>query len=222
MKLSRKMPMAVAGLVALTVAAVGIIAVVFSESALHKSAEEKLIALVDSRAVALSSYLTSIDEDLGLLAMNDATISAATAFNDSFSKLGRSEARRLYIDDNPNVGKLWDLVSAKDGSAYTAAHAQYHSWFKTYAETRGYYDIFLISPVGDVVYSYTKEPDFGTNLADGPWKETDLAKVWRAMTRTRATRCAPSAISRRMPPARMCPRVSSPRRLCGQGNSLAP
>ncbi len=182
MKLSVKMPATLTCLITASIAVVGVISVMFAQSALRDSAEGKLLALVDARQAALSSYLATIDEDLGLTAKNDVTQRAMGELVQAYEALGGGAvARKLYVDDNANKGKLWDLMQAPDGSQYSALHATYHSWFKQFAEARGYYDVFLISNQGDIVYSYTKEPDFGTNLAAGPWKDSELAMAWRAV-----------------------------------------
>jgi methyl-accepting chemotaxis protein len=182
MKLSVKMPATLTCLITVSIAVVGVISVMFAQSALRDSAEGKLLALVDARQAALSSYLATIDEDLGLTAKNDVTQRAMGELVRAYEELGGGAvARRLYVDDNANKGKLWDLMQAPDGSQYSALHATYHPWFKQFAEARGYYDVFLVSTQGDIVYSYTKEPDFGTNLAAGPWKDSELATAWRAV-----------------------------------------
>lgn len=182
MRLATKIPAAVVMLLCLAVAAVGIVAVSFAQSALKKSAEERLLALADARGAALHDYLAAIEEDLNLLAADGVTIQAMAGFTRTFALLGGDTARGLYVDNNPSKGKLWELDAATDGSDYSTMHGSFHPWFRTYAETRGYYDIFLISSAGDVVYSYTKEPDYGTNLATGKWKESGLAAVWRQIT----------------------------------------
>jgi signal transduction histidine kinase/CheY-like chemotaxis protein/HPt (histidine-containing phosphotransfer) domain-containing protein len=62
---------------------------------------------------------------------------------------------------------------------YSFSHSNHHTWFKTITRLRGYYDIFLISPGGDVLYSMFKEQDFATNLRVGPWSKTGLAQVFK-------------------------------------------
>jgi diguanylate cyclase (GGDEF)-like protein/PAS domain S-box-containing protein len=42
----------------------------------------------------------------------------------------------------------------------------------------GYYDLLIMTPKGDIVYSYKKESDFGKNLLDAPLNKTPLAKVF--------------------------------------------
>ncbi|HIJ80040.1 MAG: diguanylate cyclase [Desulfobulbaceae bacterium] len=42
----------------------------------------------------------------------------------------------------------------------------------------GYHDIFLINRAGDIVYTLAREKDLGTNLRQGPYKESGLAWVF--------------------------------------------
>ena len=87
-----------------------------------------------------------------------------------------------YIANNPNpTGEKAALNSASDGSAYSEIHARFHPIIRSYQETFGYYDIFLIDPeTGHIVYSVFKEVDFATSLIDGPYKDTNFAKVFQA------------------------------------------
>ena len=84
-----------------------------------------------------------------------------------------------YIAKNSNpVGEKEKLNDAKDGSAYSKSHARYHELFRNLIKKFGYYDLFLIDfKTGDVAYTVYKEVDFGTNLNNGPYRESNLAKV---------------------------------------------
>ena len=44
-------------------------------------------------------------------------------------------------------------------------------------ELQGFYDLFLITPQGDVILTYKQEADLGTNLLHGPYRNSQLAKV---------------------------------------------
>ncbi len=48
------------------------------------------------------------------------------------------------------------------------------------ARDKKLYDLFLISPVGEVIYTVEKEPDFATNLRTGPWRGSGLARAFEA------------------------------------------
>ena len=49
---------------------------------------------------------------------------------------------------------------------------------------KGFYDLFLLSPRGDVIYTVYKKPDFASNLYWGPWKDTALARVLEKSLKT--------------------------------------
>lgn len=85
-----------------------------------------------------------------------------------------------YIAANPNpVGKKQQLVAAKDGSTYSKVHGRYHPIFRNIVSRFGYYDMFLINPKGQIVYTVFKETDYATNLESGPYKDSNLAQLVR-------------------------------------------
>ena len=70
-------------------------------------------------------------------------------------------------DGNRTGGLNWQIPEGK-----------YHAWLAENLEENSYYDIFLISMSGDVVYSVTRESDLGANLVNGPLKDTGLAEAF--------------------------------------------
>src|SRR5262245_2251845 len=90
-----------------------------------------------------------------------------------------------YIANNPHpLGRKQDLEQAGDGSEYSNVHRLYHMDYRRFVERFGYVDLFLIDPTGTIVYTMIKEPDFVTNLASGPYRNTGLARIfeksWKA------------------------------------------
>ena len=84
--------------------------------------------------------------------------------------------RYLASNSNP-VGKKHLLDDSKDGSDYSRLHARYHPMFREIIEKFGYYDLFLINPAGKIVYTVYKETDFTTDLTNGPYSESNLARL---------------------------------------------
>ncbi len=79
------------------------------------------------------------------------------------------------------TGEKDRMIDSKTKSRYSDAHVKYHPIIRNYLKTFGYYDIFLIDhESGSIVYSVFKEVDFGTSLLDGPYKDTNFAKAFRA------------------------------------------
>jgi serine phosphatase RsbU (regulator of sigma subunit) len=86
----------------------------------------------------------------------------------------------IALNANP-VGDKCSLVDPGDSSSYAKAHKRFHPVFKKFQEKFGYHDIFLVDCAsGVVVYSIEKEVDFGTSLINGPFRTSNLAKVFTA------------------------------------------
>ncbi|MBV8140676.1 MAG: hypothetical protein JOZ60_01355, partial [Verrucomicrobia bacterium] len=85
-----------------------------------------------------------------------------------------------YIVKNPYPPEQRrDLLSAGN-SPYDRVHAKYHNAFRRITEKFGYYDLYLIDyQSGRAVYDINKDRDFGTSLQDGPYRNSNLAKLWR-------------------------------------------
>ncbi|MEO5377190.1 MAG: EAL domain-containing protein [Magnetococcus sp. DMHC-6] len=64
-----------------------------------------------------------------------------------------------------------------DSPAYRQADANIRPFATLYLRYGGYYDFFLVSPAGKVLFSVQHEQDFATNLQSDPWRETELSKV---------------------------------------------
>ena len=68
---------------------------------------------------------------------------------------------------------------AGDGSAWSAAHAKYHDYFRSMTQLQDFEDVLMLDTKGNVVYSAYKGVDLGTNLFDGPYKLSNLSQAYR-------------------------------------------
>jgi len=68
---------------------------------------------------------------------------------------------------------------AGDGSAWSAAHARYHDYYRSMTELQEYEDVLMLDTEGNVVYTAYKGVDLGTNLFDGPYRLSNLALAYR-------------------------------------------
>lgn len=86
-----------------------------------------------------------------------------------------------YIAENAHpLGSKHLLNSAADSSNYSKRHGKIHPIIRSYLEKFGYYDIFLVDPqTGNIVYSVFKELDYATSLRNGPYSNTNFAKVFK-------------------------------------------
>jgi len=153
--------------------------------------KDKFSAVLEDRKHALSIYLGSIEQDMRSVAANPFTHDALIAFKAAWEQLGSEQTatlQRAYIEENPHpTGEKEKLDAAAEGTAYDAAHAKYHPWFRTFLRERDYYDIFLFDLDGNLIYTIFKELDYATNLVSGTWKDTDLGNAFRAGRASNAT-----------------------------------
>uniref|UniRef100_UPI003BABA507 methyl-accepting chemotaxis protein n=1 Tax=Stappia sp. TaxID=1870903 RepID=UPI003BABA507 len=184
LRISHKIPLLVGFAVAAATAITAIVGYEASREGMFNASLESMRATAASRKSEISSYLASIDDDLKLLAANDTVRTALERMRDTYGETqasgGANDAlRKAYIGDNPHpAGQKHKLDAAGDGSAYSKAHASFHPWLRQVQQTRGYYDVFLLDAAGNVVYSVFKEPDYGTNLKTGEWRNSGLAEVF--------------------------------------------
>ncbi|WP_019507388.1 adenylate/guanylate cyclase domain-containing protein [Pleurocapsa sp. PCC 7319] len=104
----------------------------------------------------------------------------------SFELPTENAARYLqyyYIANNANaIGKKYFLDNPLDKSNYSRLHQQIQSIYRNLIVKFGYYDLLLIdTETGNIVYSVEKEVDFATNLYQGAYSKSNLARVVQAV-----------------------------------------
>lgn len=119
--------------------------------------------------------------------------------NQEFNKLvAVRDIKKKQIEDYfqeryGDISILSQITDVKDGLAnfteafslgtdswkYAEVKTKYEQFFSVYTQRYGYYDLFLINQQGDIVYSVAQEADFGTNLLQGPYKNTNLAEAFK-------------------------------------------
>ena len=186
LRFSTKLPMLVVSAALLSGGIVGYNAINTMDKTAFAAAETQFKTSAQSRAELLRNYLESVVGNVHALSDNPTIFSAIPEFSQAYEALGGNQTEVLqqaYITKNPNPQeKRNELVDAQDGSVYSQVHAKYHPWLNEFMTEMGLYDIFLISPSGNVVYSTAKERDFATNLNSGAAKETALANLFRRAT----------------------------------------
>ncbi len=131
--------------------------------ALRENAFEKLQTAQQLKKTHVEDFFKQIHSDIGLLAKID---KARTLLESAGGDAGPAD----IIGPSP--------LETKRPDAWRSQRAE-RTFFTDFAESRGYYDIFLINPSGEVVFSVAREKDLGTNLETGPYKEEGLARLWR-------------------------------------------
>ncbi|MCB1984577.1 MAG: response regulator [Burkholderiales bacterium] len=125
------------------------------ENEIQKTVIESLSAIADKKVEQIDTYLNERLLDANLLHDAIATRSAMLQFPKVFEEEG------------------------VDSDAYRQIDALYRDHFRRFVEDASYYDLFLISTKGDIVYTQSHESDFATNLITGPYSNTGLGQVTR-------------------------------------------
>ena len=137
---------------------------------------------LELRHSILIDFLKSMGTEVRSASTNHVVPGSMEALSTQWMKLTANErtslSQMLYLRNaSPNLGKV-----SPSQVNYLKNHQLFETYTTRFIEHFGYYDIFLISPEGDVVYSYAKEKDFGTNLSRGEYNSSALAEVYhRAM-----------------------------------------
>ncbi len=138
------------------------------------------------RSSTLQTYFNTARAEVSAWSLSERIHQSMLELRAGWNQLGTdpgSEVQRLYIAESvPDAGGLAAREDAGDGSAYSRAHAKLHAFAREFVTGRGYYDFFLIDLDGNVIYSVEKEPDFGSSLTTGPFKESGLAGVFKRLT----------------------------------------
>ena len=145
--------------------------------------ELSLKIITQSKKDSLVNLFNNIDSDLLFIADASPTKIAFRALSNGYYRFNNPllDAQHLYIDTNPNpVGKKEYYDFALDGSEYSRAHSTNHPWLRKFLKTNGLYDIFFIDLRGNIIYTVFKERDFATNVLQGQWKDTGIAKVFNS------------------------------------------
>jgi len=127
---------------------VGTIAYIQAHNALKAEVISKLIAVRDIKAEQITKYFDERLGDVKVFSQNPFVIAAGNAYDEAI----HAEMKRLNQDSETavitmNRSLYLDQADVKvDNSAYSAAHEKYHPLFKSYLETYGYYDIFIVEP----------------------------------------------------------------------------
>ncbi len=129
---------------------------------------------------------------IGLRATMEASDSLSEqAFNQlqSVSSIKKTQIEGFFKERQGDLAMLTETISIEQANRQSArAAADYlgrphageaQSFFAKYVDAYGYYDLFLISPSGDVFYTEAKEADFGTNLISGPYSNSGLANAFK-------------------------------------------
>lgn len=183
-KIAVKLP-AIIGVVCIAVTtAVGSLSYFESQRIIMDESRKAFAILTEERLKAIETWFVHVQENLVQIGNAPTTAAALNAFGVSYNLLTdnpQETYQKAYITDNPHpIGERDLLDRAPDTVPYHFQHATYHPFFREIKNSRGYYDVFLMNPAGEVVYSVFKENDYATNLITGDYSGSGLARAFSA------------------------------------------
>ncbi len=171
----------------------GVIAYNRSSIALMANASKNLQALESARADTVKKYFEELYNDIN--ALNDTVKTLrAKAFN-QLASIQQLKKRLIesYFNERMNDVKIlsdmpviaesllaFDKVGNQIGTpAWKGVEQKYGPFLAKYSESQGYYDAYLVTEKGDIVYTVAQESDLGQNLKDGELKDTSAGKAFQ-------------------------------------------
>lgn len=183
MKLRYRMPILIGIPTLFLMIATSVLSFQLARSALDQQRDLAFSELLTDKSLRLEAWLNSIRTDVQILAELAVTQDAIRGFSAGWLDLGENQQatlQRLYIEENPfPAGEKDKYPAADDGSAWSAAHQQFHPDFHSFQQRRKYYDIFLFDLDGNLIYSVFKETDFATSFLSGEFAESGLGEAFR-------------------------------------------
>ena len=129
------------------------------EASLRQQALERMSGLADKKMNQVEDYLAERVQDV-----------------------------RLMVHSPQVMNEMPGMVAAyadRAGARYAAEDKLMRQYFRRYVDEAGwFYDLFLITPQGEIVYTQKHENDFATNLITGPYRDSQLALAFKTTSMT--------------------------------------
>ena len=169
MKGSRAVNLTLAALLVGVIAA-GVLFQRAFEQRVEDSATRQLTTMLMLRASVLTSYLESLRSEVTLW-------SGQPIVMDILERLTEANA----ANDTDAIAEFGSIDTAELGAAARIGLDTLDERLRRFARHHGYYDLFIISPEGDVLLTMAREADYGTNLIDGPYADTGLGRLFASL-----------------------------------------
>lgn len=184
-RISRRLPAVVIGLAMSMASGVGIASYLISADVVHSLTRRHLETIAYERSVKVSEYLRVVSNDLGAMAKSNKTVSAIHNLESNWAAIEGDRVAILqdaYIFKNPKpAGERYLFDGPEDFVRYHFTHKQIQSGFRSEMQARGYADMLLLDPDGNVIYSVAKENDFATNVSKTQGEEALSDAFGKAM-----------------------------------------
>ncbi len=160
-------------------------------TALEEVTFQRLTAVRESRRLQIEYYFERIRSDVISYSNDQLVIRAAQALNEAFAPVAQSGRDRsqlaIAVEKAGRNTQQGAEIRGPDPQIVRLAEVmrRFDPNIRRHLEQQGYYDVFLVNPVGDIVYTVKREMDFGSNLLEGPYRSSNIATVFVAAAGSR-------------------------------------
>jgi methyl-accepting chemotaxis protein len=141
-----------------------------TDSLLNKSFEQ-LISVRDIKKSQINSFFAERKGDIEVLASSTDVKNMYESLEVLFDKYSNTTDNKLDINNT----QVKSFIEANE------------TFLKTYIQKYGYYDLFIIDSKGYIIYTASKESDFGANIINSSLKDSSLAYVYNRVKSTHKT-----------------------------------
>lgn len=180
LRISAKLPAITVAITLCALLGVGTLTTLEGRRAIEDQAVQRLAGLADSRAATVENWLRRVSSDISVKAQSPVVQDALLALSAARSGTGADSSvrmRRITGADTPAGAQ--SAQQAVTEAETSAARRSIHEYFVDLIGKRGYPDLFLFDPDGNVVYSAAKNEDFATSVLTGPYADSGLGAVFR-------------------------------------------
>ena len=140
-------------------------------SAFRKEAFDKLIAIREMKKNQLESVFSRQIKDIDQLRFS-------SDVRQTFRRV-----RQYHFKTKVSPTGPYNVTTA----AYRKIYKENSAYLNSFVKRFGYNDVFIIcSAHGHVMYTAAQKSDLGTNLRTGPYRNSNLAKMWAKVIRERS------------------------------------
>jgi diguanylate cyclase (GGDEF)-like protein/PAS domain S-box-containing protein len=123
----------------------------YQKSQYEKIAQDKLQLILNQKIKNIENHLNTVSKEIHILSQTPNVKDALMLYAQYFEKKVTTNTLPLYEE-----------------------------YFKQIINENGFYDLFLINPQGDIVYSVKKENDLFSNLKKGKYSKSNLSDVFES------------------------------------------
>ena len=158
-----------------------------------------LVSVREIKKSQVRDYFRELKQQANLFSQSDfakASIGRFYGFSAAFERLGptiessRVTAQQLFVpgawdqynesDESPEFQEKFKSIEQGDG-LYKRVHLRYHKEYAKLVRESDFSDIMLVDETGNVVYSVTKQANWGTNLISGQYRTSALADTFQKL-----------------------------------------